>query len=312
MFQQPAFEDLADLVGAVTALPFDLKDAAESLLGVGHRAAFRDESRHRFLAHHVLAGLHGRDRDQGVPAGMGGDGHHLDVLPLEQQAEVDVVLLVVAAVLELHVARGQSADTGAQAPERSRPAAAAADQGPANLFAGRRLATPQDVPRHDRKGRDSCRRALHELPATQPRFRLLHGFTSSKILRAMFPSRAGWTAKSTRCTTGHRPWRRTAPARPIHAAPGRGAQRSLYRSGNGPEHQGQGTAEENRTVQASAGKCGGGIRGERGWQEYGGQENREALPSQHFPAPIFLPALLFFLLLTIAKQPAAVRGWPAG
>ena len=87
----------------------------------------KPKSRHGLLAHHVLAGLHGSDRDQCVPAGMGGDGNHVDVFPLEHLAEVGVVRLVVAAVFVLHVARGQPADTFAKAPECAAAAAAAAD-----------------------------------------------------------------------------------------------------------------------------------------------------------------------------------------
>ncbi len=182
LFQQSALEDLADfLVRPETPVCADLEDSAVAPLGLGHGRAFGDETAHWLLAEHVFAGFHGGNGDEGVPAGVGGDGHHVDVLAFQHFAEIGIDPLVVGGILELHVAAGELADVVAQSAKGAVAASSAADQGAAQSLAGRQLVAAafgsfaQYVPGHDGHGRRGRGRSLQEVSPGNLSLVFVHG-----------------------------------------------------------------------------------------------------------------------------------------
>ena len=85
------------VVLAAVLLRADLHDAMVLLGGLNHGAAFTDGVRQRLLNVHILAGLAGVDRGQGMPVLVGRHDHRLDVLDLEQFAVVMERLDLLAA-----------------------------------------------------------------------------------------------------------------------------------------------------------------------------------------------------------------------
>ena len=122
-----------------------LDDAVVAPRGLDHLPALVDRAAQRLLAVHVLAGLAGHDRDRGVPVVGRGDQHRVDVLAVQDAAEVlvDVALpdplLRGGRVLLVHVAhRGDACSGVVVDAQQAHAASAAADQRRHHPLAGRR------------------------------------------------------------------------------------------------------------------------------------------------------------------------------
>ena len=89
-------------IGDAAALGAGLEDPLRAVDGVGQLLAGGDGDAARLLAIDVLAGFGGQDRGRRVPAVAGGDQHGVDVLAVEQFAEVAVKLAVLVAVVLVH------------------------------------------------------------------------------------------------------------------------------------------------------------------------------------------------------------------
>ena len=66
---------------------------------IDHLPAFPNVVRGRLLHIDVLAGLAGPDGTQRVPVLLGGDAHHVDVFPVQQLADVGVLIDLLVKVL---------------------------------------------------------------------------------------------------------------------------------------------------------------------------------------------------------------------
>jgi hypothetical protein len=99
--QQAAGHDLPreDAIGIATfpkpAERADLKDAAGPLFRVGNDPSFADEAGHRFFAEDVFPRFHRGDGNERVPVRRRADGDAVDILAVEDVAEVGVPGLVV-------------------------------------------------------------------------------------------------------------------------------------------------------------------------------------------------------------------------
>ena len=71
--------------------------------------AFPDVVGHRLLDIHILAGLHGPDRGEGVPVIGGRDGHRVDVLVVEHAAHVGFDLGALSGLFKDGGSRGLGA-----------------------------------------------------------------------------------------------------------------------------------------------------------------------------------------------------------
>ena len=116
--------------------------------GVDDLPALPDVVRHRLFEIDILARLHGPYRGEGVPVIRRGDGHHVNILVLQQLSDVRVTLDRLAGVGALlrfavqngvvHVAQRHEADAGefAKALDVILAASAKADHGHADIFVG--------------------------------------------------------------------------------------------------------------------------------------------------------------------------------
>ena len=97
----------SDALAGGAALGAGLDDAVVLARELDNAAPFADVVRNRLLDVHILAGLDGPDRGQGVPVVGSGDGHRVHVLALEQLPDVRVGLDGPTPVGKLPGAAGQ-------------------------------------------------------------------------------------------------------------------------------------------------------------------------------------------------------------
>jgi len=147
-----------------------LADAAVPVCGLDHGPALAHGERQRLVAEHILAGLAGVDRLEGVPVVGRGDHHGVHVLSVEQLAVVAARGPLLALGRCLHVADRHDLGVRGEVGEDVLAAGAQADISDADPVIGarRRQGRLGDECR-SRDARRACAQGATEKPATRDR-----------------------------------------------------------------------------------------------------------------------------------------------